>query len=61
MESCDRCGPAVRAYVFVLIGQTETTWCGHCANKYMGAWTERGYLVLADLRTIDDTEPDVED
>jgi hypothetical protein len=49
-ETCDHCGPSVRAFVFVMVGQIETTWCGHCAGKYYEAWLERGYSIIADLR-----------
>lgn len=41
-DSCDRCGPAVRAYVFVEIGEHELAYCGHCGTKYWNRLNEVG-------------------
>jgi len=33
-EYCDRCGPAVRAYVIVPIGLNYLSYCGSCARRF---------------------------
>lgn len=33
-EFCDCCGPAVKAWVWVEIGERELTFCGHHATKW---------------------------
>lgn len=33
-DYCDRCGPAVKAWVWVEIGPYELAYCGHHGTKY---------------------------
>lgn len=52
MEYCDRCGPAVRALVFVeMPDRKELAYCGHHADQYMDK------LVLLGCEVLDTRQP----
>lgn len=45
METCDKCGPSVKAAVVVMTPVGPITFCNHCNTQYNQVWQERGYLV----------------
>lgn len=49
LETCDHCGPAVRAYLFVQVNGTELAYCGSCGNRYFDNLVKAG-TVIVDLR-----------
>lgn len=50
-ETCDRCGPAVRAYVYAEIGDTYLAYCGSCATRYWSRLNEAADRVI-DMRHL---------
>jgi hypothetical protein len=48
-ETCDRCGPAVRAVYRVTRGG-ELYFCGHCASRLWPALSAQGWASTAALR-----------
>jgi len=48
--TCDKCGPAVRAYVYVQIGEHELSYCGSCATRYWTRLNQVGHVV--DMRHL---------
>jgi len=44
-ETCDRCGPAVRAAYRVNRGDGELFLCLHCASQLWTALSERGWII----------------
>jgi len=48
-ETCDRCGPAVRA-VYRVTGNGELYLCGHCAGQLLSALSVQGWFYLAHWR-----------
>ena len=43
-ETCDRCGPAVRA-VYRVIRNSELYLCGHCASQLSPALSAQGWTI----------------
>ncbi len=43
-ETCDRCGPAVRA-VYRVTGNGELYLCGHCAGQLLSALSAQGWTI----------------
>lgn len=48
-ETCDHCGPSVRAYLFVLVNGTELAYCGSCGTRYFDNLVKVG-SVIVDMR-----------
>ena len=44
-DTCDNCGPAVRAYVYAERGERELTYCGHCGARFMPKLKATGWIV----------------
>lgn len=44
-ETCDRCGPAVRAEYRADRGQGFLLFCGHCATRHWSALSSKGWLL----------------
>ncbi len=44
-ETCDRCGPAVRAAYRVNRDDGELFLCLHCASQLWAALSERGWII----------------
>lgn len=47
--TCDHCGPAVKAYLFVLVNRVELAYCGSCGTRYLDNLTKVGTVVI-DMR-----------
>lgn len=47
--TCDHCGPAVKAYLFVRVRGTELAYCGSCGTRYFDNLVKVG-RVIVDLR-----------
>jgi len=43
-QTCDRCGPAVRA-VYRVCRDGELYLCGHCANRLWSALSAQGWTI----------------
>lgn len=43
-ETCDRCGPAVRA-VYRAVRQGELYLCRHCASRHWPVLSGRGWII----------------
>ena len=43
-QTCDRCGPAVRA-VYRVCRDGELYLCGHCANRFWSALCAQGWTI----------------
>lgn len=45
-EACDRCGPFVRAWVFVdMPSGLPLSYCGHCGTRFWGALNAQAALI----------------
>lgn len=53
-ETCDKCGPSVRAYVLVPVGTQYLTYCGSCAARFWPQLVEvaGGVKNIADMRYL---------
>lgn len=50
-EGCDKCGPGVRAFVYVEMGSgLPLTYCGHCGTLYWDEIHKQGGRVAVDMR-----------
>lgn len=45
METCDHCGPAVRATWRATHGFDQITMCAHCTSKHRLALMDKGWLI----------------
>lgn len=46
-DTCDRCGPAVRAWVYVSMpSDLELTFCGHCGRRFREALIDQGAVII---------------
>ena len=49
VSTCDHCGPAVRAYLFVLVNGVELAYCGSCGTRYFDKLVATGTVII-DMR-----------
>lgn len=47
--TCDHCGPAVKAYLFVSVNGTELAYCGSCGTRYFDKLVKVGRVII-DMR-----------
>jgi hypothetical protein len=45
-DTCDRCGPAVAAFVYVVTRTGPLSYCGHCGTRFWDALNEQAVAVI---------------
>lgn len=50
--TCDRCGPAVKAYLFVRVKGTELAYCGSCGTRFFAKLVLVGTVIIDQRHAI---------
>lgn len=45
-DTCDRCGPAVAAFVYVVTRTGPLSFCGHCGTRFWAALTAQAITII---------------
>lgn len=46
METCDACGPAVKALCGFSKGESQLFYCGHHTDKFFNKLTENNWIII---------------